>query len=140
MSRRDFHILYVDTGSPQAKVTAELLNGRGKRLLQVSSGAEALACLRGQGLHRDQRRPDLVLVNLPARECQSMLAELKGDESLRSIPVVVMGPAINRADILQAYDSFANCYVTSPATLDDSRRVLHALEEFWFSVAKLPGP
>ena len=139
MSHRDFHILYVDSGSPHASLTAELLRGRRKRLLQVSSNHEALAYLRGQSLHPERRRPDLILLNLPGHECHAALAALKGDDSLRRIPVVVMGSSGRREDMLRAYDCFANCYVTRPETSEDFKRVVQALEEFWFSVAKLPG-
>jgi len=136
MSRRDFHILYVDAGSAHATVAIELLNGHRKRLVHVPGHAEALAYLRG---HQERRRPDLILLNLPSQDCRGFLTELKGDESFRRIPVVVMGADRNREDVLGAYDCHANCYVTRPEALDEFKRVLAGLEEFWFGVAKLPG-
>ena len=61
------------------------------------------------------------------------------DESFRRIPVVVRGADKNREDVLRAYDCHAKCYVTRPETLEEFKRVLAGLEEFWFGVAKLPG-
>ena len=136
MSRRDFHILYVDAGSDHATVAIELLNGHRKRLVHVPGREEALTYLRG---HQERRRPDLILLNLPNQDTRGFLTELKGDESFRRIPVVVMGADKNREDVLRAYDCHANCYVTRPETLEEFKRVLAGLEEFWFGVAKLPG-
>ena len=140
MSRRDFHVLYVDAGSDHATVAIEVLNGHRKRLVHVPGQVEALAYLHGHGgTHHGRRRPDLILLNLPSPECRGFLTELKGDESFRRIPVVVMGADKNREDVLRAYDCHANCYVTRPETLEEFKKVLAGLEEFWFGVAKLPG-
>ena len=136
MSRRDYQILYLDADAQQARFAAESIQGGRRHLLHMSNGKEMLGYL--QGGHR--RRPDLILLdfNLPDREGRAILAQLKGSEDLRRIPVVVLGPPRNRDEVLRAYDSFANCYVPKPSSPEEFKRVLHTLQEFWFGVAKLP--
>jgi CheY-like chemotaxis protein len=140
MSRRDFQILYVDADAQQARLAAELMRGGRRHVLHMSNGADVLAYLRGQLPHANRRRPDLILLdfNLPDRAGRAILTQLKSDEMLRQIPVVVMGSSRNREDVLRAYDAFANCYVAKPTTQEEFKRVLHTLQEFWFGVAKLP--
>jgi chemotaxis family two-component system response regulator Rcp1 len=139
MSRRDFQILYVDGDSQHARAAAELLRGEHRHLLRLSESAEVRAYLRAEPPFTGRRPPDLVLLDfdMPSQEGRAILSELKADELLRRIPVVVMGGS-GREDVFRAYDSFANCYLTKPKTPEDFKRVLRGLEDFWFSVAKLP--
>jgi CheY-like chemotaxis protein len=92
-----------------------------------------------QPLHDRQRRPDLILLNLPIDDRAGLLAALKGNEMFRRIPVVVLGSAGAAGEVRTAYDCFANCFVTKPETPEQFFRVIQALEEFWFTVAKLPA-
>jgi two-component system response regulator len=106
----------------------------------LSESADVRAYLRAEPPFTGRRRPDLVLLDfdMPSQEGRAILSELKSDDLLRRIPVVVMSGSAGREDVFRAYDAFANCYVTKPKTPEDFKRVLQGLEEFWFSVAKLP--
>lgn len=136
MKGRDYYILLVDSDPGHVSVAGEVFRGGQKRLYHAADGLEALACLRSR-----DRLPDLILLNVDTRGEQGnlLLAELKADETLRRIPVVALSTSEAPRDVCQAYDLLANCYVTKPADLNDFRRVLLVLEEFWFAVAKLPG-
>ena len=139
MSRRDLQILYVSPDAQHARMAAQVLCGTHKRLLHLETGSEALAFIRKEGTYAQRHRPNLMMLDftLPRHEGRRVLAEMKADQDLRRIPVVVMG-ASERTDVLEAYDAFANCYVKKPATAEEFEKVLRELGEFWFSVAKLP--
>jgi CheY-like chemotaxis protein len=106
----------------------------------VSDGEEALQFLRREGEHADAPRPDLVLLdlNLPRKDGRQVLAELKSDAALRSIPVVVLTTSEAEEDILRSYDLHANAYVTKPVDFDRFIEVVRQIDEFFVSVVKLP--
>jgi CheY-like chemotaxis protein len=112
----------------------------GNRLNVVSDGAEALAYLRREGEFADAVRPDLVLLdlNLPRRDGREVLAEIKNDESLHQIPVVVLTTSQAEEDILRSYQLHANAYVTKPVDFDRFIAVVRQIDEFFVSVVKLP--
>jgi CheY-like chemotaxis protein len=85
-------------------------------------------------------RPDLILLdlNLPKKDGREVLAEIKTDERLRRIPVVVLTTSSAEQDILKTYDLHANCYITKPVNLDQFIEVVKAIGEFWFTIVKLP--
>jgi DNA-binding response OmpR family regulator len=99
-----------------------------------------MAYLRRQGKYAEATRPDLVLLdlNLPKKNGREVLAEVKADDQLRRIPVVVLTTSCAEQDILQTYDLHANCYITKPVNLDQFSAVVRAIEEFWFTIVKLP--
>jgi DNA-binding response OmpR family regulator len=99
-----------------------------------------MAYLRREGKYADRTRPDLILLdlNLPKKDGREVLAEIKADERLRRIPVVVLTTSSAEKDILEAYDLHANCYITKPVNLDQFSAVVRAIEEFWFMIVKLP--
>jgi CheY-like chemotaxis protein len=103
-------------------------------------GEEALAILRQQGQHADAPRPHVVLLdlNLPKKSGIEVLAEIKTDAALRQIPVVIMTSSKAEEDIVKTYDCHANCYVNKPVDLDEFRKVVQAIEGFWFTLVKLP--
>jgi CheY-like chemotaxis protein len=106
----------------------------------VSDGVEALAFLRRQGDHAAAPRPDLILLdlNLPRKDGREVLAEVKGDDDLRRIPVVVLTTSDADEDILRSYDLHANAYVTKPVDFEQFLSAVRQVDEFFLSVVKLP--
>ena len=102
----------------------------------VADGDEAINYLTSP----EQPRPDLVLLdlNLPGRDGHDVLKVMKGDDTLRRIPVCVLTTSANEADVLGAYDLGANAYVNKPITLDGWQAVVDQIEGFWFSLVRLP--
>ncbi|WP_033342914.1 response regulator [Catenuloplanes japonicus] len=110
------------------------------RLTVVSDGAEALAYLRQEGKYENSILPDLILLdlNLPRRDGREVLEEIKRDEKLRRIPVVVLTTSQADEDILRSYQLHANAYVTKPVDFDRFIAVVRQIDEFFVSVVKLP--
>jgi two-component system response regulator len=106
----------------------------------VADGEAAMAFLRKTGGFADAVRPDLVLLdlNLPRKDGREVLAEIKADEDLKRIPVVILTTSKADEDILNAYDLHANCYITKPIDLNQFIQVVKAIKEFWFTIVKLP--
>ena len=111
------------------------------RLRVVSDGVEALAFLRREGRFADAPRPGLILLdlNLPRKDGREVLAEVKDDAELRSIPVVVLTTSKAEEDILRSYDLHANAYVTKPVDFDRFIEVVRQIDDFFVSVVRLPG-
>jgi CheY-like chemotaxis protein len=110
------------------------------RLTVVSDGAEALAYLRREGQYTDAVVPDLILLdlNLPRRDGREVLEEIKQDEVLRRIPVVVLTTSQADEDILRSYQLHANAYVTKPVDFERFISVVRQIDEFFVSVVQLP--
>ena len=106
----------------------------------AGDGVEALAFLRREGEHAGARRPDLILLdlNLPKKDGREVLAEIKADEALRSIPVVVLTTSEAEEDIVKSYNLHANAYVSKPVDFDRFIEVVRQIDEFFVSVVKLP--
>ena len=106
----------------------------------VSDGEEAVDFVRRQGSYADAPRPDLVLLdlNLPRKDGREVLAEIKGDEELSSIPVVVLTTSEAEEDILRSYSLHANAYVTKPVDFERFIQVVRQIDEFFVTVVKLP--
>lgn len=107
----------------------------------VPDGVEAMAYLRREGNHKDALRPDLILLdlNLPRKDGREVLAEIKHDETLKCIPVVVLSTSKSDLDIVQAYGLYANCYIVKPVDFEKFAEVVRSIENFWFAVVTLPG-
>lgn len=137
-----FEILLVEDNPGDARLAQEALKeGRmTSRLKVVVDGVEAMAYLRREGQYAGSPRPNLVLLdlNLPRKDGRQVLAELKADEDLRRIPVVVLTTSQAEQDILRSYDLHANCYITKPVDLDRFISVVRSIEEYWCSVVTLP--
>ncbi len=135
-------ILLVEDNPADVRLTIEgLKEGKVKNNLSVvENGVEALAFLRKQGKYADAMRPDLVLLdlNMPKKDGREVLAEIKADEELRHIPVVVLTTSKAEQDILKAYSLHANCYITKPVDLDQFISIVESIEDFWFTIVKLP--
>ncbi|MCI0366303.1 MAG: response regulator [Phycisphaerales bacterium] len=139
---RDSHILLVEDNAADARLISELLKETRAPhdLRHVSDGVEALAYLRRDARFAGARRPDLIVLdlNLPRKDGRELLAEIKADDRLKSIPVVVLTTSQAEEDIQKAYSLNANCYVTKPVDLDQFSRVVKCIEDFWLGVAELP--
>ena len=141
-SGRPVEILLVEDNPGDVGLTRETL--KDSKLLNhmsvAENGVEALAFLRREGKYVNATRPDLILLdlNLPKKDGREVLAEIKSDEQLRRIPVVVLTTSSTEQDILRTYDLHANCYITKPVNLDQFSAVVNAIEEFWFTIVKLP--
>jgi chemotaxis family two-component system response regulator Rcp1 len=135
-------ILLVEDNPADVDLTQETLAYAKirNRLHVVNDGDDALAFLRRQGRYSEAIRPDLILLdlNLPRKDGREVLAELKADPELRSIPVVVLTSSDAEKDVVRSYDLGANCYVTKPVDLDQFANVVRTIEDFWFVVVKLP--
>jgi CheY-like chemotaxis protein len=109
-------------------------------LFVVEDGVEAMAFLRREGRYDKAPRPDLILLdlNLPRKDGREVLAEVKADESLRPIPVVVLTTSREDEDILRAYKLNANCYVTKPVDFEQFAKVVKEIDNFWFGIVTLP--
>ena len=99
-----------------------------------------LAFLHQEGKYAQALRPDLVLLdlNLPKKDGREVLAEIKADERLRRIPVVILTTSSSEQDIFKTYDLHANCYITKPVNLDQFFTVVKTIEDFWLAIVKLP--
>lgn len=135
-------ILLVEDSPGDVRLTQEALRENKVRnnLSVVTDGMEAMAFLRREAKYAAASRPDLVLLdlNLPKKDGREVLAEIKADEKLRHIPVVVLTTSEVDEDVLKAYDCRANCYVTKPVDLQQFLKVVKAVEDFWLTVVKLP--
>jgi CheY-like chemotaxis protein len=109
-------------------------------LYHVEDGVEAMRFLRRQGHYADTPLPDLILLdlNLPRKDGREVLAEVKEDPELRLIPVVVMTTSEAERDLIKTYNLHANAYVVKPLDLERFVEVVQAIENFWFTIVKLP--
>ncbi len=136
-------ILLVEDNPGDVRLTEEALK-EGKVLNSlnvVEDGIEALSFLRKEGNYADVETPDIILLdlNLPKMDGRELLAAIKSDENLRRIPVVVLTTSKADEDILNAYNLHANCYITKPVDMDQFIEVVKCIENFWFTVVKLPS-
>jgi CheY-like chemotaxis protein len=139
---KSIEILLVEDNSGDAKLAQEALkDSKIKNCLhRVADGAEAMDFLRQRGQHAKAPRPDLILLdlNLPKKDGREVLAEIKGDQALKSIPVVILTTSKAEEDIVKTYNLNANCYITKPLDLDQFLKVVKSIEEFWLTIVKLP--
>jgi CheY-like chemotaxis protein len=142
ISPKAIDILLVEDNPGDVRLTIEALkDGKVRNRLSVApDGVEAMAFLRQEGKHAGAPRPDLILLdlNLPKKDGREVLAEIKADERLRQIPVVVLTTSSSEQDILHSYDLHANCYITKPVNLDQFIDVVRGIENFWLTVVRLP--
>jgi chemotaxis family two-component system response regulator Rcp1 len=135
-------ILLVEDNPADVRLTLEALKeGRIANNLSVTyDGVEALEFLRKLGKHANAPSVDLILLdlNLPRKDGREVLAEVKADNDLKYIPVVVMTTSKAEEDILKSYNLHANCYVVKPIDFDKFIEVVKAIEDFWVSIVTLP--
>jgi len=136
-------ILLVEDNEGDARLALEAMRDSKLRntLHRVADGEEAMAFLRKEGKHSAAPRPDLILLdlNLPKKDGRQVLAEIKSDDDLKRIPVVILTVSSAEEDILKTYNLHANCYITKPIDLDQFMKVVRSVEDFWLTIVKLPN-
>ena len=140
--RSPIDILLVEDNPGDERLTREALK-EGKvysNLYWAKDGVEAMAFLRRQGKYAGAARPDIVLLdlNLPKKDGREVLLEIKTDEDLKRIPVVVLTTSKAEEDVLRTYNLHANCYVTKPVDLEKFIVVVRSIDVFWLTVVTLP--
>ncbi len=135
-------ILLVEDNPADVRLTQEALReGKVKNSLNVArDGVEALEFLRREGKYASAPRPDLILLdlNLPKKDGRQVLADIKADDDLKMIPVVVLTTSSAELDILKSYSLHANCYITKPVDLEQFVTVVKAIDDFWLTIVRLP--
>lgn len=136
-------ILMVEDNPADMRLTVEALR-EGKvhnRLHWVKDGMEALAFLRQQGDYSSAPRPELILLdlNLPKKSGREVLEEIKQDDQLKRIPVVILTTSAAEEDIVRTYDLNANCYITKPVDFEKFVQVIRAIDQFWLGLVTLPS-
>lgn len=142
VNARPVEILMIEDNPGDVRLTQEALKeGRLWNHLTVArDGIEALECLHRAGQFQNVKTPDLILLdlNLPRKDGREVLAEIKADERLKLIPVVVLTTSKAEEDILKSYKLHANCYITKPVDFPQFASVVRAIESFWFTIVRLP--
>lgn len=135
-------ILLVEDNPGDVRLTVEALKDSKLRnnLSVVSDGVRALAFLRRETPYTDAPRPDLILLdlNLPRKDGREVLEEIKQDDNLKRIPVVVLTTSNDEVDIIASYNRHANCYITKPVDLNRFIQIVKKIEDFWFYIVQLP--
>ena len=139
---KEIQILMVEDNPGDARLALEALKESKLRnnLVIVGDGLEAMDYLYQRGKYSDAARPDIVFLdlNLPGKDGREILEEIKADECLRNIPVVILTSSSADEDIARSYAAHANCYVTKPVSFDQFTKVVRSIGNFWFTVVKLP--
>ena len=142
MNVRPFEVLLVEDNPGDVLLTTEALEEAKLHINMsvVSDGVEALAFLYRRGPYAEAPRPDLMLLdlNMPRLDGREVLAEIKADPDLRGIPVVVLTTSHAEQDIVRTYNLHANAYVTKPVDLEQFITIVHAINQFWFTIVALP--
>jgi chemotaxis family two-component system response regulator Rcp1 len=135
-------VLMVDDNPADVDLAREALkeNSPRSQVNTVGDGEQAIDFLKRKGIHADQPRPDLVILdlNLPKKDGRAVLAEVKSDPGLHGIPVVIFSTSRLTSDIARSYELGANCYVNKPGNLNEYFAAVKAIEEFWFGLTSLP--
>jgi CheY-like chemotaxis protein len=135
-------ILLVEDNPGDARLTREALalSKVRNQIHHVRDGEQCVAFLRRQPPYEDAPRPDLILLdlNLPRLDGREVLEDIKNDPELVHIPVVILTSSQAEEDILRSYRLHANCFITKPVDLEQLSRVVHGIEQFWFTLVRLP--
>jgi len=136
---KPLYILLVEDNPGDVRLAQEAFVNH--RLDVVSDGEDAMAFLHRVGKHAVLPRPDLILLdlNLPRKDGRQVLAEIKDDASLRSIPVIVLTTSQAEKDVSTCYNLHANCYINKPDDFDQFLTVASSIEAFWFNLVRLPA-
>ena len=134
-------VLLVEDSPGDVRLTQEAFREANSRMrLHVASdGVEAMAFLRHEGIHIDAPRPDFILLdlNLPKMDGREVLAHIKNDESLKTIPTIILTTSSAEEDIVRSYQLHANCYLSKPVQLNEFENVVKSINDFWLTRAKL---
>lgn len=141
---RPVEVLLVEDNPGDVRLTQEALKEAKvhNNLSVVGDGAEAIEFLKRRNGDIGAPRPDIILLdlNLPKKDGRQVLAEIKADDDLKRIPVVILTTSKAEEDIVRTYDLHANCFITKPVDFDQFVRVVQSIEHFWLSIVTLPTP
>lgn len=141
-STKPIEILLVEDNPGDANLTREAFaTGKIANVLHVvRDGIEAMAFLRRQGKYAGVPRPDLMLLdlNLPRKDGREVLAEIKSDQDLKRIPVVILTTSKDEEDVLKSYNLHANCFISKPIDFNEFIRAVRSIEDFWLTIVSLP--
>lgn len=141
-TQHGIEILLVEDNPGDVRLTKEALKEAkvGNNLHVAEDGVEAMRFLRRDGEFATAPRPDLILLdlNLPKKDGREVLEEIKADDTLKTIPVVVLTTSHAEEDVVRSYNLHANCYVTKPVDLDQFIRIVRSIEDFWLTIVRLP--
>ena len=139
---RPIEILLVEDSPSDTELTLEALKDFKVRnhVSVVEDGVQAMQFLRRQAPYAQAPRPDLIMLdlNLPRKDGREVLAEMKSDPNLRTIPVVVLTTSQSEVDVLKSYNLGANCFITKPVGMEEFAKVVNCIEDFWFTIVRLP--
>jgi CheY-like chemotaxis protein len=140
---RPIEILLVEDNPGDARLTEEALK-EGKvrnNLHHVHDGVEAMRFLERRDEHKDKPRPDLVLLdlNLPRKDGREVLADMRKNPDLKTIPVVVLTTSEAEQDVVRTYELCANCYISKPVDLEKFITIVRSIEDFWLTIVRLPS-
>ena len=139
---RPIEVLLVEDDLGDVELTKEVMEDSKVKLNLnvVGDGEEAMKFLRKEGQYDMVIDPDLIILdlNMPKKDGREVLSDIKSDEKLRYIPVVILTTSEAEEDIIKTYSTGANCYVTKPIGLEQFSKVVKSIEDFWFTVVKLP--
>jgi len=135
-------VLLVEDSPGDVRLTQEAFRDANQSILLhvASDGVEAMAFLRREGVHAQAPRPDLILLdlNLPKMDGREVLAHIKEDDNLKTIPTVILTTSDEESDIVKSYQLQANCYLTKPVQLDAFESLVKSINDFWLTKVKLP--
>ena len=135
-------VLLVEDSPGDVRLTQEALRNANQfvHLHIARDGVAAMAFLTHEGDHAHAPRPDLILLdlNLPKMDGREVLAHIKNDDSLKTIPTIILTTSNSEADIVRSYQLQANCYLTKPVQLNDFLALVKSINEFWITMVKLP--
>ena len=135
-------VLVVEDNPADARLITEAFNDFAVKhnINVVENGVEATDYLFKKGKYKDSKTPYLILLdlNLPLKDGRAVLKEVKNDEKLRLVPVIILTTSQNEDDVCEAYKNYANAYLPKPTDFEEFERVINIFEEFWFKMALLP--
>jgi CheY-like chemotaxis protein len=135
-------VLLIEDSPGDIRLTQEAFREADEsiKLNIASDGVEAMSFLRRQGIHANAPRPDFILLdlNLPKMDGREVLAHIKEDEDLKTIPTVILTTSSAHADISASYQLQANCYLTKPVQLEEFENLVKGINDFWLKKVKLP--
>jgi two-component system, chemotaxis family, response regulator Rcp1 len=135
-------VLLVEDSPGDVRLTKEAFRAAndGVRLHVATDGVDAMAFLNQEGAYADAPRPDLTLLdlNMPRMDGREVLARIKGDDKLKTIPTIILTTSTADEDIGTSYRLHANCYFSKPVQLEDFENLVKTINDFWLTVARLP--
>lgn len=136
------NILLVEDNPADARLIEEVFKDTNvkNRIFVVKDGVEAMDFLYNENNYVDAPKPEIILLdlNLPRKDGREVLKEVKANEDLKSIPIVILTTSSAKEDVIRTYNNHANCYITKPVDFDQFLQVINAIEDFWLKVVNLP--